>query len=197
MNRLKDRIDRLRSWLPLIPLLLLLAGTYWLNQQVQPLGAKPDDSTRHDIDYSVDGLTSVTLDELGHAHYLMTTKKMWHFPDDDTTILDHPHFVSMHTNSPPLITSSLRGKVSSNGSELFLYDNVRIVRLAEEERDKLTFTTEYLHVLPDSDQADTDHPVKIVTLRDTIDAIGMTLDNKLLTAHLLSNVRATHVPPVK
>jgi lipopolysaccharide export system protein LptC len=197
MTRSKDLIERLRSWLPIIPLLLLLAGTYWLNQQVQPVGPKSDDSKRHDIDYSVQNLSSVTLDEHGQARYLMTTEKMWHYPDDDTTFLDHPHLVSLHTNSWPVITSALTGKVSSHGDEVFLYDDVTVVRLPDLEKDMLTFSTEYLHVLPDKDQADTDHPVTIVTPRDIINGIGMTLDNKLQTAQILSNVRAIHVLPAK
>jgi len=197
MNRLSDLSGRLLAWLPLLPLLLLLAGTYWLNQQVQPFFPKPDDRLRHDVDFTVQNLSSVTLDENGRARYLMTTEKMWHFPDDDSTYLDHPHFVSLHKNNPPVIISSITGKVSSHGDEVFLYDNVTVNRLPDFEKDKLDFSTEYLHVLPDKDQADTDHPVTIVTARDTINAIGMTLDNKLQIAHLLSNVRATHVPVTK
>lgn len=197
MNRLNDLSGRLMAWLPLIPLLLLLAGTYWLNQQVQPFVQKPDDRLRHDVDFTVENLSSVTLDENGHARYLMTTEKMWHYPDDDATYLDHPHFVSLHTNSPPIITSSITGKISSHGDEVFLYDEVTVNRLPDLEKDKLDFSTEYLHVIPDKDQADTDHPVTIVTARDTINAIGMTLDNNLQVAHLLSNVRATHVPVTK
>jgi lipopolysaccharide export system protein LptC len=197
MNRFNDLLGRLRAWLPLIPLLLLLAGTYWLNQQVQPLGPKADDSKRHDIDFSVENLSSVTLDENGRARFMMTTEKMWHYPDDDSTHLDRPHFISIHAKSPPTIISSLTGKVSSHGDEVFLYDEVTVVRLADVEQDKLKFSTEYLHVFPDRDQADTDHPVTLVTARDTINATGMKLDNKLQTAQLLSHVRATHVPPVK
>jgi lipopolysaccharide export system protein LptC len=197
MTRLNDLWGRLRAWLPLIPLLLLLAGTYWLNQQVQPPGPKSDDRKRHDVDFSVENLASITLDENGHARHMMTTEKMWHYPDDDSTYLDHPHFISIHDKSPPTIISAVTGKVSSHGDEVFLYNEVTVIRLAEFERDKLNFSTEYLHVLPNQDQADTDRPVTIITERDTINATGMTLNNKLQTANLLSNVRATHVPPVR
>ena len=197
ISRLSDLLERSRSWLPLIPLIMLLAGTYWLNQQVQPLGERPDDSKRHDVDYTVENISSVTLNELGKARYLMTADKMWHYPDDDTTYLDHPHLVNLPAKTWPTVTSSLTGKVSSHGDEVFLYDDVKIVRLPDLEKDSLTFSTEYLHVVPDKDQADTDHPVMMVTPLDTINAIGMTLDNKLQIVHLLSTVRATHVPPVK
>lgn len=194
MNRLHELGGRLLAWAPLIPFLLLLAGTYWLNQQVQPFVAKPDDRLRHDIDFRVENLSSVTLDENGQARYLMTAEKMWHFPDDDSTYLDHPHFISLHQNSSPMIISSLTGKVSSRGDEVFLYNDVTVNRLPDFEKDKLNFSTEYLHVIPNKDLADTDHPVTIVTAHDIIDAIGMTLDNNLQIAHLLSHVRATHEP---
>ena len=197
MTRISDFLERLRSWLPLIPLLMLLSGTYWLNQQVQPFVQKPDDSKRHDVDYSVENLSSVILDEFGHARYMMTTEKMWHYPDDDTTFLDHPYFVSLPAKGWPIVTSAMTGKVSSHGDEVFLYDDVKVARLPELEKDMLTFTTQYLHVLPDQDKADTNYPVTVVTAYDTIDATGMTLDNKLQTAHLLTNVRATHVPSAK
>ena len=72
LTRLSDMLERLRSWLPLIPLILLLGGTYWLNQQVHPFEAQPDDRKRHDVDYSVENISSVTLDQFGHARYLMT-----------------------------------------------------------------------------------------------------------------------------
>jgi len=45
--------EKARSWLPLTPLLLLLAGTWWLNQQVQPL-PQVQSQQRHDMDYYVD-----------------------------------------------------------------------------------------------------------------------------------------------
>jgi lipopolysaccharide export system protein LptC len=197
MSSHRNVLGRWRSWLPLLPPLLLLAGTYWLNQQVQPLPPKPDNSKRHDIDYSVDNLSTVTLDAFGHARYLMTTEKMWHYPDDDTTHLQAPRFVSLHNDRAPLVTWSQTGTISSHGDEVFLYDDVKITRLGNDEKDTMVFSTDYLHLIPGKDQADTDHPVTLVTSRDTVHAVGMTLDNKTRIINLLSNVRATHEPAAK
>ena len=47
------RMQRLREWSPLLPLLLLLGATYWLNQQVRPLLQEPDGNKRHDPDLIV------------------------------------------------------------------------------------------------------------------------------------------------
>jgi lipopolysaccharide export system protein LptC len=194
---MKDRrslLGRLQAWLPLLPPLLLLAGTYWLNQQVQPLPPKPDDSKRHDIDYSVDNLSSITLDEKGQPRFMMNTEKMWHYPDDDSTHLLAPRMVSLSSERAPTVTWAQTGKISHHGDEVFLYDDVKVVRLSNDEQGRMEFSTDYLHVIPNKDQADTDHPVTLVTPHDTIHATGMTLDNKLRIINLLSNVHATHEP---
>ena len=192
---MKDRrslLGRLQAWLPLIPPLLLLAGTYWLNQQVQPIPTKPDSSKRHDIDYAVSNLSSVSLDEHGQARYVMTTEKMWHYPDDDSTHLQSPRMVSLHNGRAPMVIWADTGEISSRGEEVFLYNNVKVMRLGDDTQSAMDFSTDYLHVLPEKDQADTDHPVTMVTSRDTVHATGMTLDNKSRLVNLLSNVRATH-----
>jgi len=190
-------LARLRSWLPMLPPLFLLAGTYWLNQQVQPLPPKTDNSKRHDIDYSVDNLSSVTLDESGRARYMMTTEKMWHYPDDDTTHLQAPRFVSLFDERAPLVTWAQNGTISSHGDEVVLKDDVKIMRLSNGEQGETTFTTEYLHLVPSTDKADTDQPVTIVTLRSTITGVGMTLDHRTRNINLLANVHALHEPAPK
>jgi lipopolysaccharide export system protein LptC len=185
-------IERLRSWLPLIPPLLLLAGTYWLNLQVQPISVKTDNSKRHDIDYSVQNVSSVTLDETGKPHHLLTTKEMWHYPDDDTTHLQSPKFVSLSKERAPIVMTSDLGKISSHGDEVFLYDNVKVLRMANDAQGSMEFTSDYLRIIPNKDQADTDRPVTITTPHDVVRGVGMQLDNKLRTITLLSDVRATH-----
>jgi len=192
MSQASTLYERLRSWLPLIPPLLLLAGTYWLNQQVQPLPPQADDSKRHDIDYSVENLSSVTLNERGQARYMMTTEKMWHYPDDNSTHLQLPRFVSLRNNEAPLLVWAQTGTISSHGDDIYLYDEVKVMRLDNTEKDEKVFDTDYLHIIPDKDQVETDHPVTMTSARDTIHGVGMTLDNKLRYISFLSDVHATH-----
>ena len=56
------------------------------------------------------------------------------------------------------------------------------------------FATDYLHVIPDRDWAETDQAVVMSNQYNVIRAVGMELDNKARTAKLLSRVRATHEP---
>ena len=120
--------DRLRTWSVLLPFLLLLGATYWLDQQVQPLPPHTDENKRHAPDYIVNSLSATTLDEHGKPHYLMTAEKMVHYPDDDSTHMVKPQLISLYADRPPVYVSALRGEVSSAGDQVFLHDDVKVMR---------------------------------------------------------------------
>jgi len=182
-----------RAWLPLMPLLLLLAATYWLNQQVLPL-PQVRSQQRHDIDYYIDNFSAVTLNTQGQPRFTLTAEKMWHYPDDDTTHLQMPKLTSLYANRPPTITSAQTGTISSKGDDVYLRYEVSVLRPASDGIGEQRFTTDYLHVIPDRDWAETDQPVMMTNQYNVIRAVGMELDNKTRSAKLLSRVRATHEP---
>jgi len=187
--------ERLRSWLPLLPLLLLLAATYWLNLQVQSPDSAAGKALRHDPDYIVDNFTATTLDQQGKIRFVMSAKKMWHYPDDDTTHLETPRLESLTAERPPLRMSALEGEISSKGDEVFLRNDVVIVRPAYANKSELTFKTNYLHVIPNKDLVKTDQPVNMVDALTTLNAVGMELDNKTHIVKFLSHVTTIYVPP--
>lgn len=186
--------ERLISWAPLFPLLLLLAATYWLNKQVEPVSSGSNANLRHDPDYVINNFTATTLDEQGKPRFVISAQKMWHYPDDDSTHLDSPQLLSMLPGSPPVRTSALRGEISSHGDEVFLRDDVTIVRPAYGKQSTQTFTTDYLHATPDKNTADTDHLVTLTNDSATMQAVGMELNNATRTVKLLSRVRSTYEP---
>ena len=184
---------KLRAWLPLLPLALLLLSSYWLSLQVQPLTVGASEQ-RHDVDYVIDKLTTTTLNESGQPRLTLSADKMWHYPDDDTTHLQMPQLISFFADRPPAHTSAQTGKLSSKSEDLFLYDEVQVVRPAGTDSPEQRFQTDYLHVAPERDWADTDHPVLMLSGKNTISAVGMELDNQARSVKLLSRVRATHEP---
>lgn len=188
--------SRARYWLPLLPLLGLLGVTYWLNQQVRQEIAKPD-YKRHDPDAIMENFSAVKMNQQGAPRFIMNAKKMQHYPDDDSTELDAPRLTTLSDERPPIHTSAQRGLVSSKGDEVFLYQNVSVVREAGAGREELTLLTEYLHAIPDQDLANTDRPVTIVDAHNTTHGIGLEMDNKARTIKLLAQVRSEHVPTKK
>jgi lipopolysaccharide export system protein LptC len=186
--------SRARYWLPLVPLFGLLGATYWLNQQVLPEPAKPDSSKRHDPDAIVENFSATRLNEQGVPRFVMAATKMLHYPDDDSTTLEAPRITMLSVGQPAIHATAKRATISSKGDEVFLHDDVEMLREASAQQDELTLQTEYLHIIPDQDLANTDRAVTIVDAHNTVHATGMEMDNKTRTLKLLSQVRSEHVP---
>lgn len=185
-------LERLRAWLPLLPLLALLAGTYWLSQQVLPLPPVPDYKARHDPDYIINNFSATTLAESGAPRFLLSAQQMEHFPDDDTTHLVEPRLTSPYRDRPPLHISADTGEVSHNGEEVFLHDDVHILRDPFGKDSGMQIATSYLHVVPDKETADTDRAVSITEAHGVTTAVGMKLDSKARVLKLQSRVRSQY-----
>lgn len=185
-------LQRLREWSSLLPLLLLLAAAYWLNMQVQPLPAKSDGGKRHDPDFIMDKVSATTLDAQGAPHFLMSAQKIMHYPDDDSTQLVEPRLTSLSADQPSIYTSARTGEISSGGDEVILRGGVKLVRAASATQSEMVFATDYLHVVPDRDQADTNRPVTVTDAHNVIHAVGMKFDNKTRTVRLLAQVNSQH-----
>jgi lipopolysaccharide export system protein LptC len=183
--------SRLRAWLPLLPILALLLGSYWLNLQVAPF-EPANDAQRHDIDFVVYGLRSTALDTDGQPRFTLQTGKMWHYPDDDTTHLQEPKLTSFFIDREPTQIEAAIGTISSKGEEILLQEEVHIFRAGNIPALAQHFNTENLRVLPDEGRAETDSPVRMLDRNNIIDAVGMELDNGARTVKLLKQVRAVH-----
>jgi len=185
--------SRVRPWLPLLPLVGLLSATYWLNQQALPGPAKPE-SARHDPDAIMDNFSATSLNDQGVPDFIMAATRLIHYPDDDSTTLDDPRITMLSPGQPAIHATAEHGSISGKGEDLYLRDNVKVLREASAQQGQLTVQTDYLHISPDQNLADTDRPVTIVEAHNIVHATGMELDNKTRILKLLSNVRSVHVP---
>ena len=188
---------RARYWLPLLPLLGLLGATYWLDQQAQPEPTPSNGSRRHDPDSIVENFSAVKLNKQGTPHFIMSAKKMLHYPDDESTTLEVPHITLLAEDSPPLVATAEIGSISKNGDELFLQGGVEVLRGVAPEHGQLKLQTESLRIIPDQDLARSDTAVRLTEAHTTVNATGLDLNNKTRTIKLLSKVKSEYVPPAK
>lgn len=187
--------DRLALWFPLGLLILLALLTFWLDHTVQEPFSRRDGSLRHDPDYRVENFLARRMGEDGQALHTLAAVKMEHFPDDDTTRLTRPHFVSLGKNSAPTHILAQHGLISSNGENIYFSREVEIRRDAWAGKNSLTLTTEHLHIAPEEDIARTDKAVTIRTPAAVITATGMELNNRTRTVKLLSRVKGHYEKP--
>jgi len=185
---------RLRQWLPLALPLALLSVAYWLNQQVLPEPISSNTVVQHDPDAIVENFSATTLSAQGTPRFVMSAKKLRHYPDDDSTTLDEPKISLFSENKPTIFIKSKLGILARKGDEVFLHNNVKLAREASARNSELAIETEYLHVIPNKQIVNTDRAVTITNAQTTLHAVGMELDNNARTTVLLSEVRSEYVP---
>jgi len=102
--------------------------------------------------------------------------------------------VQSKPSEPRMTVSAERGTLSRSGEEIFLYDNVQLVREAAGERPEARMTTSFLHVVRDRSLARTDREVLVVEDQRSLEGRGMEYhyDSGLLLLH--SNVRGRFEP---
>ncbi|MGQ0545375.1 MAG: LPS export ABC transporter periplasmic protein LptC [Betaproteobacteria bacterium] len=161
---------------PLALMTSLALLTFWLERTVHE-DERPPQLRRHDPDYVVNTFTTTTYNRDGAAESILSAEKMLHFPDDDSTELFSPRVVHAEPDQPRYTVRAERGALSSDGDEIFLYDNVVLVREADSERPEARMTTEFLHILRDRSLVRTDRPVKIVEGSRSLSGRGMEYNN--------------------
>lgn len=185
--------DRLSIWFPVGLVFLLALLTFWLDRMVQPGGAKKDGSGRHDPDYWVENFTASRMGPDGVPKHVLTAGRMTHYPDDDSTDLVRPRLTNFPVGVPPTHIQAQAGKVSSNGEQVWLTDQVKVTREAGRGASELTVTTNYLHVIPDKNFVQTDREVVMHNADTDVSATGMELDGKTRIIKFLSRVKGQHV----
>jgi len=151
-----------------LALMVALAGTtFWLERMVREEEGLHPSLRRHDPDYIVDNLAHTRFNTQGIAVYTLVAAKMIHYPDDDTTDLVAPRVVQTKPNQPRMTVTADRGALSQDGEEIFLYDNVLLVRDGGPDRSETRMRTSFLHLVQAHDVVQTDRDV-VVTEDDRV-----------------------------
>ncbi|MBI1395656.1 MAG: LPS export ABC transporter periplasmic protein LptC [Betaproteobacteria bacterium] len=188
--------DRLFRWYPAVLLLALAAVTFWLDQKVQPLPIPRDGSTRHDPDFLIDDFSAMRMNPDGSQRYALRGTKMTHYPDDNSTVIEQPRFIHYDPKTAPVRIRSDEALISQNGDDVYFSGNVHIVREAYADQKPMSLVTEYLHLMPDQDLAETDKAVRMTQGKTVVESVGMRFDNKARILNLLSNVRVDYASPL-
>jgi lipopolysaccharide export system protein LptC len=187
-------VFRPTSWLPLAVLALLVGLTLWLNGLVQPQVAKADGSLRHDPDLIVENFRARKLGVDGKVLYTLAARKMVHYPDDDSSLLETLNFDAYQPRQPRVNITAERGRLEKGGDQVWIEGNVVVKRDADERVEPLRIFTDRLLVLPDEGIARTSSEVRMESPSGHATAAGLELNNTERTVKL-NSVRSTYKPP--
>ncbi len=181
--------------LPLVIMLLLTLLTLWLDRTVELAQPQRDRPVTHEADYIVQKFSLTRLGEDGQPRYTLSSSRMVHYPDDDTSHLEFPRLVQAQPGKPDTHVRADRGLVSSDGREVQLFNNVELFkqgdRTASKNEDDVRVTTSYLRAIPDDDKIVTPERVVIEQGNSRLTGTGMDYDNRYRNIRLQSAVRGT------
>lgn len=186
---------RLTAWFPAILMTMLALLTFWLDQTVQEPQSRRNQNARHAQDYWIENFSAQQLGKDGLPLNMLTAAKMMHFPDNDTSELIDPRFVTLDKSRPSVEIKARRGLLTGRGEDVVFSDEVEVRRAAQKDKDWLTLSTDFLQVEPDSQLAKTHRPVTIRTPSSVITATGMEMNNKSQVLKLLSSVKGHYAQP--
>ena len=160
---------------------------------MQPQGRCSDATKRHDPDLIVENFSARKFGEDGRTLYTLAARKMVHYPDDDSALLDRIGFEAYEPRQPKVTIASDRGRLLEGGDKVWFEGNVVVVREADGKYEASKLTTDKLLVLPDTGVARTSSPVLLENPSARVEASGLELDNQARTLKL-DRVRATYRP---
>jgi lipopolysaccharide export system protein LptC len=179
--------------LPIALMFALALLTFYLERAVRDEERQPT-LRRHDPDYIIHNFTTVTFNSDGTPESTLSAAKMIHYPDDDSTELEAPRLARSLPDEPRMTVRADRGMLSSEGQEIFLYDNVRLVREAGAGRPEAQLTTSFLHVVQPRSLARTDRPVLLEEPTRSLAGRGMEYDYGTGRLVLHADVRGRFEP---
>jgi lipopolysaccharide export system protein LptC len=187
-------------WLAYVPILLLAglaALTFWLDQVVEPPAEARDGSERHEPDIVVENLSAMQMGLSGAPRYSVVAKRMLHYPDNRTTLLEFPQLTHFDEGDVPVTIRSDQGELSADGKDAFFRGNVLVRRPASADEEEMTLATSFLHVIPDQDLARTDREVTLTKGDSRVESVGLEFNNATRNVKLPSRVRGTFQTPDK
>lgn len=166
---------------PLSVMLVLAGLTFWLMRAIDLPQERRDGKNRHDPDTIITDMTLRRLDPNGRLQYELRAPRLTHYPDDETTHVERPNFRYLHPQKPTVTMTAERARVTQNGDEVRLEENVRVERAGGPRREALVATMPDLTIITDAELAYTASPVEITQGRSWLRGTGLSINNKTQT----------------
>lgn len=196
------KLSNMRRYYPALVLLASGAAlallSFWALEMTRRSGeVTPAEKARNEPDYYVENFTYIKVAATGSAEYVITGRRMEHYPADNSHTIQQPLVKSYSADRPPMTIRAQRAKTNADHSELHLYEQVRIDRPETRGTDNLSVESEYMLVLPNIDVVKSDHRVVMKLGDSTLIGTGLLADNARHQMTLESRVSATYPHPLR
>lgn len=200
MSALRQALDRLTLYLPVVLMGLLAMATYWLVRST-PLdeSARTATAAQHLPDYFMHNFAVKTFDAQGQLKSEVSGGQAHHFPDTGTLEISNIRIRSFDEQGHLSIATANQAITNQDASEVQLIGSAKVVRAAFVNargvaQPVMTFSGEYLHVFMNTERIESDQPVALTRGLDRFTADSMRFDNTQRVMQLQGRVRGSLTP---
>ncbi|MGA0571994.1 LPS export ABC transporter periplasmic protein LptC [Variovorax sp. VNK109] len=200
LRLVRQTLDRLSIYLPILLMGLLALGTYWLARNA-PLPQEPvaQREAKHEPDYFMRRFAVKTFTADGQLRSEVQGTEARHFPDTDTLEIDKVRIRSMSKQGYVTTATADRALTNADGSEVQLFGNAIVVRdatvdAAGKPLPRLEFRGEFLHAFLDTERVKSHKPVTLTRGADQFTANSLDYDNIERMMNLQGRVRGVLMP---
>lgn len=188
-------LDKLSSYLALLLMALLALGSWWLVKN-SPLSDVPRVETppTHEPDYTMRAFEVQRFTPQGALRARMEGDALRHFPDTDTFEIDNPKIRAWSPEGDITDASAKRALSNADASEVQLFGDARVTRLATANDAGLSFRGEFLHAFLKTERVRSNQPVTFTRGDAMIRADSFEYDNIDRIVTMKGHVRATFPP---
>ena len=146
----------------------------------------------NEIDYFMKDFTVTAMDANGKPESRLTAETLYHYADRETAELAAPHLELYREDGSITTLVSERATFYEVSEKAWLQDEVVVKNRLTDGRVDMTLTTRDLWLDSQTEQAETEAPVEIVTKMGVTRGIGMKADMKQEKMSLLAEVRGVY-----
>jgi lipopolysaccharide export system protein LptC len=200
MTVLRQALDRLTLYLPVVLMGILAMATYWLVRSTPLLAPAMSAITPpHLPDYFMRNFAVKTFDAKGQLKSEVSGGEAHHFPDTGALEIAQVRIRSFDKQGRLSIATARQAVTNEDASEVQLMGAAKVVREPSLNgrgvaQPVMTFSGEYLHVFVNTERVESSKPVVLTRGQDRFTANTMSFDNRQRMLLLQGRVRGSLVP---
>ncbi len=186
--------EQMVAYLPLLMMLLLALGTWWLvKNTVVPSPARADKALRPDPDYTMDNFTVERFSADGRLKVRLEGGQLRHYPDTDRLEIDSVRVRAIAPDGRITLAHAERALSNGDGSEVQLIGNAQVTS-EDGSGQTMVVRSEFLHAFLVTERLSTHLPVWVQRGPMELRAGGLQYDHGQQRLELTGPMRAT-LPP--
>ena len=195
MSLLRQLLDRLSTYLPLIVMALLASASWWLVRSVptlmEPTTQKP---VRQEPDYRLANFSTKAFDAGGRLTREISGDTAQHYPATEEMHIAQVRIFAANDQGSSMNARAQQGIATDDGKKVTLIGDAVAIRPAFNSRPRIELKSDRLVALPEEDRVVSDDPVRIVRDRDVFTATSMDFNSNTGFYDLRGRVRGTLAP---